>query len=193
MGSGDAPPKTAADYVVAVPDQFKEQWSADNPEFKAFAADAHKQGLTQPQFDFFMNKYFEVVPAVAQGAAALTEEAATKALRDAWPDETDFKTKLGDAQLVATRVGEIGGIPLDEVQDAGLLVNPTFIRLMAALGPEFREDTPAKQGHSMATGDDIKSMMNSEAYKNEKHQDHKAVSAKVRAYYDRQHGATPAM
>lgn len=191
MGAGESPPKTAAEYQVTVPEQFKEHWAADHPEFKEFAEQAHAAGLTQAQFGLFMNKYFEIIPAVAQGAQELNEEAARTALRESWPNDDAYEQGIRDANLVVTRLSEISGIPMDQAQNSGLFVNPVFIQMMAALAPEFREDTPASDGKGMTTGDDIASLMAHPAYSDSKHAQHAAVSAKVRAFYDRKHGGTP--
>jgi hypothetical protein len=191
MAAGDHPLKSPEEYQVTVPDQFKEHWAADHPEFKEFAAAAHAQGLTQAQFGFFMDKYFEIIPAVAQGAQALDEDAARATLRESWANDEQYEQGVRDANLVVTRLSEISGIPMEQAQNSGLFVNPVFIQMMAALAPEFREDTPPGDGGSMSTGEEIASLMANPAYADPKHPQHAAVSAKVRAYYDRKHGGAP--
>jgi len=44
VGSGDVPPKTADDYAVTVPEQFKEHWE-ENDRSKAFKAEALAAGF----------------------------------------------------------------------------------------------------------------------------------------------------
>ena len=76
VGSGDVPPKASTEYQVAVPEPLKEAFGDLNadPMFTQFRDDMHGLGLTQKQFDGVMSRYFELVPQLVQGGAALTAE-----------------------------------------------------------------------------------------------------------------------
>jgi hypothetical protein len=69
--------------------------------------------------------------------------------------------------------------------------NALFLKLMAAIGPEFREDT-APGGDSQLSQDNIDALMRSPAYFDSKHADHAKVSEQVRKYFERKHGTEAA-
>lgn len=189
FGSGDVPPKTADEYTVAVPDQFKDAWQADDPQFKEFAAKAHELGFNQQQFGFLMDKFFEIVPNVAAGAGELNAEAAGAALEKVWTDPTQRSAEIKAAYGAADRIAQSMGLTFDDLDKAGLGNNPMFIRVMAKLAPEFKEDSQVQ--NTLINGkSDIEELRRSEAYSNPKHPKHAETVAKVRAYYDSQPGGS---
>lgn len=190
LGSGDAPPKDASEYTVAVPDQFKDAWKADDPQFKEFAAKAHEMGLSQKQFDFFMGNFFQLVPAAAQGANALDAEKTTAALKEVWKDDGEMKQKVTAAFNAADRIAKTMNLSFDDIEAAGLGNNPMFIRIMAKLAPEFKEDVPPSGGALLRSPADVKTMQSSEAYRDPKHPQHDATVRAVRAYYENQPGGS---
>lgn len=187
FGSGDVPPKSADEYKVAVPDQFKEAWQADDPQFKDFAAKAHELGLNQAQFGFFMDKFFEIVPAVAGEASALTVESCDAELGKIYqtPQAIDAAKDAARGAIEALARGY--GMNAADI-DAQLGNSPIFIQLMAKLAPEFREDGNV-QGGMMNSQEDVGALMRSQAYKDDKHPDHGKVQAKIRAHYERKFGS----
>lgn len=195
MGDGGAPPATAGEYQVTVPDQFKDAVGNLNDDklFTQFRADMHGLGLSQKQFDGIMSKYFEIVPGLAAGAAQYSAESATADLRKTWSDDAAFQKNVGLAYRASNAVAKAANMSFDELEKAGLANNPTFIKIMAALGPEFAEDTPGDGGNGggFMTEDDVKKMMISEANTNPKHPDHKATRARIDAFYNRKYGNTP--
>ncbi|WP_213768998.1 hypothetical protein [Caballeronia sp. dw_19] len=195
FGSGDAAPKTAAEYAVVVPDALKEavgDISAD-PMFTQFRDDMHGLGLSQKQFDGVMSRYFELAPKLAGGAAQLSTDTAVAALRETWKDEGEFKKQIGLSYQAADTIAKAAGMTYEDIDKAGLGNNPTFIKLMAAIGPEFSEGKPVEgAGGSTFTSDQaIKELMMSDANTNTKHPQHAATRAKIDAYYARKHGNTP--
>lgn len=190
LGSGDIPPKEASEYKIAAPEAFKDYDASDDPMMQAFLADGHKAGLTQGQLDVIMDHYFKMVPALAGAAQQLDLQQATEALEKTWgTDQREFQRNAGLAHA-ATRAGaERAGLSMDEVEAAGLGNNPVFLRLMAAMGSEFQEDTgPGKSGMQVFGEDQVQELMLSEAYRNDRHPDHAKVSERVRAYFERKHG-----
>ena len=192
FGAGDAPPKEVGEYKVTVPDALKEAIDPTTDEgMKGFLDGAHKAGLNQAQLDFVMGKYFEMAPRLAAGAAQLDATTATQELKKTWATEADFTRNVRNAYTGASAAAQKAGIDIGEVMNGPLGNNPQFLRLMAALGPEFAEDQ-APGGSVMVSGDDIQKMMMSEAYTNPKHIDHAKTSAKVKAYFERKHGTEAA-
>lgn len=195
MVDGGAPPAAATDYQVTVPDQFKEAVGdlGNDKLFTQFRSDMHALGLSQKQFDGVMAKYFEVVPGLAAGAQQYTADSATADLRKDWADDATFQKNVGLAFRAGSAAAKAANMSFDDLEKAGLANNPTFIKIMAALGPEFAEDTPAGSGNGAGfmSEDDVKKLLISEANTNPKHPDHKATRARIDAFYNRKYGNTP--
>lgn len=192
FGSGEAPPKDASEYKITVPDALKEAFDPVTDEgMKGFLAGAHAAGLNQAQVDFVMGKYFEMAPQLAAGAAQYDTTTATAELKKTWATDADFNRNVRNAYVGTNAAAQKAGLDVAEIMNGPLGNNPQFLRLMAALGPEFQED-PGAGGASMITQDDINSLLSSEAYSNPRHPDHAKVSAKIRAYFERKHGTEAA-
>jgi hypothetical protein len=195
MIDGGAPPATAAEYTVTVPDALKESMGelSNDKLFTQFRDDMHGLGLTQKQFDGVMQRYFTLAPQLAGGGQQFSAEQATEQLRAAWKDDGEFKKNVGLSYNAANKIAEAAGMTYEDIEKAGLGNNPTFIRLMAAIGPEFSEDSLPNDARAagFATDDEIKQLMASEANTNTKHPQHKATRARIDAYYARKYGTQP--
>lgn len=195
MVDGGAPPAAATDYQVTIPDQFKDAVGDLNGDklFTEFRADMHALGLSQKQFDGVMAKYFSVVPGLVAGGQQYTSETATADLRKEWADDATFRKNVGLAYRAGSAVAQAANMSFEDLEKAGLANNPTFIKIMAALGPEFAEDTATGSGNAggLMSEDDVKKLLISEANTNPKHPDHKATRARIDAFYNRKYGNTP--
>jgi len=192
IGAGDVPPKTAEEYAVTVPDAFKEAFDPKNDEgFKTFAGKMHGLNLTQAQLDGVMESYFELAPKLVAGAQVLDANAATEELKKTWATDADFSRNVRNAFVGTSAIAQKAGLSVEEIMASPLGNDPKFLRLMAAIGPEFAEDTPPGGSGQIST-EDIDGLMRSEAYTNPKHADHAKVSAKIKAYFDRKHGTEAA-
>lgn len=192
FGAGDVPPRTAAEYTVSVPDAFKEAIDpATDVGMKGFLDGALEQGMTQKQVDFVMSKYFDMAPKLVEGGMQYDANTAAAELGKVWNNEADMKRGVRNAFVGASAAANKAGMDINAIMNGSLGNNPDFVRLMAALGPEFQED-PGVGGMQMVTQEDINSLLSSDAYKNPQHADHAKTSAKVRAYYERKHGTAPA-
>ncbi|WP_369952102.1 hypothetical protein [Ralstonia syzygii] len=192
MGTGDAPPKTAEEYNVAVPDAFKESFDPKTDQgFKDFAGKMHGLGLTQKQLDGVMESYFEMAPKLVVGAAALDGAAAKAELEKVWAPQGGFDHQVRNAFQGASTIAAKAGIPIDEIMaPQGLGNNVQFLRMMAAIAPEFSEDKSAG-GTSMggaSTEEQINELMMGEAYKNPRHPDNAKVSERVRLFFEKKYG-----
>lgn len=185
MGSGDAPPKTADEYAVNVPDEWKEAFPADSETMAAFRKDAHEQGLSQKQFDFFIGKYIEQAPLLAAGGAQATYEQAESDLKGTWKTDAEFKAQTGNAFKAWSAFADpVDAGKMDEVGN-----NPAVVRLLARIGAEMKEGGSIPAGADSGVGaQDVKSLLTSEANTNPRHPDHAATRAKVDAYYAKKYG-----
>lgn len=192
FGAGDAPPKAVADYTVTVPDAFKEAIvPADDPGIQGFLAGALEAGLNQKQVDFVMGKYFDMAPKLVAGAVQYDQETAKAELAKVWNNDADMKRGVQNAYVGANAAAKKAGMDVNAIMNGPLANNPDFVRLMAALGPEFQED-PGVGGVQMTSSEDISTLLSSDAYKDPRHADHAKVSQKIRTYYERKHGTAPA-
>jgi hypothetical protein len=195
FGEGGAAPKTADEYQVAVPDALKEAVGdlAQDQVYTGFRGKMHELGLSQKQFEGVMDYYFQTVPALAQGAAQYNTEAATAELRKAWGDDATFSKNVGLSYQAATTIAKAAGMSFDDLEKAGLANNPTFIKIMAAVGPEFSEDAPPTEGRASTfqSQDDINKLLIHPANADPKHPEHKSIRARIDAYYARKFGDTP--
>lgn len=192
LGSGDAPPAAAADYKVAVPDAFKEAIDpATDPGIKGFLDGAHAAGMNQAQVDYVMSQYFDMAPKLVAGAGQLDEAGATAELKKVWVNDAEFSRNVKNAVSGVTAIAQKAGLNVDEVMSAnGLGNNVQFLRLMAAIGPEFVEDK-AIGATRMTAESDIAALMASPAYNDSKHPEHAQTSARVADYFKRKHGNDP--
>jgi hypothetical protein len=192
IGTGDLPPKEASEYKVTVPDALKEAFDpATDAGMQGFLTGALDAGLTQKQVDFVMGKYFELAPQLAAGAAQFDANTATAELKKTWATDADFKRNVRNAFVGTNAVAAKAGMTVDEIMSSSLGNDPKFLRLMAAIGPEFQEDVPPG-GSKMTSEGDINALLSSEAYTNPKHADHAKVSEQVRNYYARKYGTEAA-
>lgn len=151
MGSGDVPPADVAGYKLAVPEQYAEALQGWDPaadtKLQAFLGDAHKAGMTQPQVDLVLREFGRVTSEMKSATAAPTPEAQAEQvaadLRKVWGNDGEFDQNVGQAFKAANALASKAGMSYDDIEAAGLGNNPAFLRIMAAIGAEMGEDTPA--------------------------------------------------
>ncbi|WP_342051990.1 MULTISPECIES: hypothetical protein [unclassified Cupriavidus] len=192
IGGGDIPPKSAEEYTVTVPDAFKDAFDPKADEgFKAFSGKMHALGLTQKQMDGVMEQYFTMAPQLVAGAAILDAGTVKADLTQEWAAKGGFDHQIRLSFQGAAALAQKAGMNIDEImQPSRLGNNKDFLKLMAAIGPEFAEDTSAG-GESMggaSTEAQINELMLGEAYKNPRHPDHEKVSKIVSAWFVKKHG-----
>jgi hypothetical protein len=190
LGDVGMPPKTADEYKPeGLPETVKLDELMADPGTKGFLKRCHAKGMTNAQVsEVLAFGLQEWAPQLLKSDATQTAETATAALREAWTDEGAFKENIGHAYRAATSVAAKAGFSYEDLAAAGLDNNPTFIRLMAALGPEIGEDrSPTGSAPSPDETQTIRSLEASEAYKNPKHPEYERVSAQIRAFYQRKY------
>ncbi|MFT3720410.1 hypothetical protein [Pseudorhodoferax sp.] len=188
LGTGDVRPETADAYTYTPPEQFKDV-PIDADLSASFRQRAHEAGLTQQQYEFVMGEYFGMVPSVLNAAASLTAEEARSALQQVWQQPGEFEAGLAAANRAVSAAPQ----DLRDKVFEKFGRDPDFIRFAATFGREMREDrAPAAAAAAPAAGG-VEALMASDAYKNPKHPEHAAVSARVQQYFQRTAGAAPVL
>lgn len=187
QGNQDTPavtvPESADAYAVDIEgfdfDEFK-----GIEENKAFLDEAHKAGLTNEQLGFILGKYNEIIPSLMQANAALDNEAAIQTMTEAWGNDT--KANFGFAKAAADNAIANGILTAEEVNSPEFGNNPLVLKMAAYFGQQLAEDTPLNNAQPSGS-QDIQSLLQSEAYLNDKHPDHARVSAQVQNWYQKQY------
>lgn len=190
LGTGDIRPKTAADYKMPENDAFK-SLQIDDAQAKAFREKAHAWGLSQSQYEAVMTEWAERATGLVGGAAAASVDDTLTALRGTWKDEAEFDANMKGAYAAVNGLAEKAGISFKEVEDA-IGNNPVAIRLFATLAGEMGEDATPKAAGGTGGQTDINTLMTHPAYSDARHPEHASISAKVKAYFDRQAVKVPA-
>lgn len=183
------PPKAAEDYKVNVPEALAEKVNAEelakDPMVMQFLKDAHANGFTQKQVDMAIGAFLERAPGLAQGAAQLSTEDCTTALRQEWKTDQDYQTNIRAAYRAAQTYGEVDKI-LERYGN-----DPDVIKLLANVGKELNEDTSAPAGAQATFQADVETLTKSKAYMDPTHPEHLATKQKVEAMFQRAHGTGP--
>ncbi|MEE5136200.1 hypothetical protein V2J83_11870 [Pseudomonas alliivorans] len=155
LGSGDAPPKTAEEYApkVEVEGFNWEEFKADEST-QSFLKGAHAKGLTNDQVSFVIGEYMRVAPELVGGAAQLTTQDCTAALKSLWPDQQamtgNLQSSYRAAQAFAGEAGKPGNF---EALMSKYGNDPDFIAFTANIGKELREDSQINGGNTVSEGD----------------------------------------
>lgn len=193
LGTGDTPPETEDGYKVdKLPDGVPtwDEIKAD-PAMKGFIKGAHARGITNAQLEYVIGEHYKNASELVAGAKELDESACKEALGKVWAEPAALQQNLGHAYRATAAAAAKAGFQMDEVY-AALGNNPMFVRLMAALGPEFKEGSVPTVNGAGSGAQTVEQLMQSEAYWNDKHPDHKRVSEAVRAHYSQKFGNGPA-
>lgn len=175
LGAGEVPPKSPDEYKLDY--KLPEGVTVDKEAEKSFLASCHAQGMTNKQVQFVMTKYADILGAQVEAKTA-TMEQTVAGLKTAWGEQFDENMTLARKAFAAIA---------DEADRAELQKqgnNPAFLRMLAKIGANLKEDTPPI-GNPLPSGseDEIQALMRSEAYWNAKNPDHLTVKAKVEAYH----------
>lgn len=148
LGSGDAPPKTADEYVVKLEtegfnwDEFKKDEST-----QSFLKGAHAKGLNNDQVQYVIGEYLKAAPGLIEGGVQLTTQDCTAALKAVWTDDkamtANVTASYRAAQAFASEEGKPGN--LDSLM-AKYGNDPDFIAFTANIGKELKEDSAINGG-----------------------------------------------
>lgn len=189
VGTGELPPKTPEEYSVKLEGVDDEQLKdiMSDPAMGGFLKGAHAKGLTNDQVGYVLGEYLKVAPQLTEGAQQLDQQAAAEELRKEWTTDAVFSENLSLAQSAFKAFAPAAD--QDRINEVGN--NPIVIRLLANIGKEMQEDSPAGNPIATAVSADIDSLMRSEAYTDEKHPDHASVTNQVKRHYERKYGNKP--
>lgn len=154
------------------------------PENQEFLERARDAGIDSKTLNFIMGEYNQFIPQLLQGNAALDTEACVTAMKEVWQGDTDQNFVF--AQTAAQHAIQNGILTAEEVNSPEFGNNPLILKMAAYFGKQLQEDRPPSNTQQSG-GEDIQSLMQSEAYLNESHADHKRVFAKVQSYYQKQY------
>ena len=160
-------------------DEFKEI-----EENQAFLERAREAGLDNNSLNFLLGEYSQLIPQLMEANAALDNEAAVKTMGEVWGAEAE--QNFGYAQAVAGNLIANGVLTAEEVNNPSFGNNPLVLKMAAYFGAQLNEDTPPSNTQQSG-GLDVESLMQSEAYLNESHPDHKRVFNQVQNFYQKQY------
>lgn len=197
MRDGGAPPKTADEYQLEVPETLKGVYDpAKDTMLNDFRARALEAGLTQKQFQAMAGGYIERIPQIVEGLFEAKRADGEVALRQEWKSDEQFTAGLRNAATAVRgfdpkAIGEDGTI--DNPQLQSLMNNPFFLRFAAHFGAQMQEDTSPGTQSTLPAGSPYRGMTReqleqNEAYLNARHPDHKLVSRMVQEAYHRETG-----
>jgi hypothetical protein len=148
MGSGDAPPKTVEEYAVKLETEgFNWEEFKNDDSTKSFLKGAHAKGLTNDQVSFVIGEYMRVAPDLVGGAAQLTQQDCTTALKALWTDDKAMATNVQASYRAAQAFASQGQAPGNFTALMTKYGNdPDFIAFTANIGKELKEDNAINGG-----------------------------------------------
>lgn len=182
LGAGEAAPAAPTDYTFQMPEALKDM-ELDQALTTEFKDIAHKNGLTQAQYQAMVEVGLKQVPQILNSVLKLSANEARGELQKAWGNA--YEANLGNAQRAVDAAG--GELGKDLWTRFGR--DPAFLQFAAKMGADMREDkAPVNNDGSGGGGQTVDALMASEAYRNPKHPDHARVSTQVQAYHKRLSG-----
>lgn len=182
-------PESPEKYDLKLPDVNGVKW--DDHAVGMFKQTAHKLGLNSTQLNGLLTMYGEHlktglpnIEALNQkGAQALQEHWGVNATRNAVMAENGFK------QLALAELGPEGsGRLLDAINASGFGSNPDFVRVVARIVSETGEDkyVDGVDNHRTdeQTDDEIRTLMGSKEYMDDRLPGHQAAVDKVRRLFE---------
>lgn len=155
MGSGDAPPKTHEEYAPKIEvegfnwDEFKADEST-----QSFLKGAHAKGLNNDQVEYVIGEYLKAAPGLIGGAAVLTQQDCTAALKAVWGDDQSIRTNVSASYRAAEAFASQGDAPGNFNALMTKYGNdPDFIAFTANIGKELKEDRAINGGAQVSEAD----------------------------------------
>lgn len=155
MGSGDAPPKTHEEYAPKIEvegfnwDEFKADEST-----QSFLKGAHAKGLNNDQVEYVIGEYLKAAPGLIGGAAVLTQQDCTAALKAVWGDDQSIRANVSASYRAAEAFASQGDAPGNfNALMAKYGNDPDFIAFTANIGKELKEDRAINGGAQVSEAD----------------------------------------
>lgn len=176
-------PESIDDYKVEI-DGFDYDEFKAIPENQEFLERARAAGFDSEKLNFLLGEYSQLLPKIMEQNAALDAEGCVQAMKEVWQGDTD--KNFGFAQAAAQNAIQNGILTAEEVNSPEFGNNPPVLKMAAYFGQQLQEDTPPSNTQQSG-GENVQSLMKSEAYLNVKHPDHDRVSAEVQKWYEKQY------
>lgn len=179
-------PPSPAEYAFT-PDPALGDVKLDDALSNSFREKAHKAGMSQDQYQMVMSEYLATVPQLLDSVAKLSADEARTELGKFWKGDDAMSKGISAAQRA------IDGAPADLREAAWEKFgrDPDFIRFAAHYGQQMEEGTSPPNADGSGGNQSVDTLMASEAYRNPRHPEHAAVSARVSAHYKRTAGTNP--
>lgn len=176
-------PESIDDYKVDI-EGFDYEEFKSIPENQEFLERARAAGFDGEKLNFLLGEYSKLLPKLMEQTAALDADGCVQAMTEVWKGDTD--KNFGFAQAAAQNAIQNGILTPEEVNSPEFGNNPLVLKMAAYFGQQLQEDTPPSNTQQSG-GENIQSLMKSEAYLNDKHPDHARVSAEVQRWYEKQY------
>ena len=184
------PPKSPEEYKPeGLPETVNVDELMKDEGTKAFLKRMHAKGLTNAQVsEVLAFGLAEWAPKLLADDSQKSTQETLATLKQSWTDDAAMQLNLQHSWKASAAIAQKVGVSMEEIERR-YGNDPLFIRMMAAIGPEIGEDgnVNAGSGGASTEAQTIRDLESSEAYRNSKHPQHEAVSAKVRAYYQRRY------
>lgn len=179
------PPASDTEYKFTPP-KGKEKLAMDAAGEATTKKAMHGLGLTQKQYQGVMELYVNAIGDMAERGLQMGAENAAKALEHVWgpQNEPKFKANLALAHKAFTAFADEGDLAkIDEIGN-----NPIYLRVLAKIGRELREDTGVG-ADVLQSKENIEALMKDPAYFDEKNPRHAEVKGKVTRHFQAQAAA----
>ncbi|NVZ19524.1 hypothetical protein HX794_07725 [Pseudomonas costantinii] len=156
LGTGEVPPKTADEYTVKVEGVEGFDWAEfkADPDTQAFLKGAHAKGLNNAQVEYVIDAYLKAAPGLIGGAAQLTQQDCTAALKAAWGDDQAIRANVTASYRAAEAFASQGDAPGNFNALMTKYGNdPDFIAFTANIGKELKEDRAINGGAQVSEAD----------------------------------------
>lgn len=189
--NGGQVPNSPAEYKIAVnveelglQDTITPEVLQNDPDFKNFLSEAHQLGFTNEQVNLIASKYVTVAQTFVDRRDAIDKSACEKTLRECWQTNDEYNANIANALKAFNRFAD----EQDRLHIDSLGNNPLAIRILAGIGAQMNEDSPARNAQSSESAESIQDLMRSEAYLDTNHKDHARVNARVQSYFVKHYG-----
>ena len=177
LGTGDVPPKSADEYKL---ERYLPEGMEPNQEaLKPILAEFHKLDLSQRQVQGVMS-IFGTQVAAGQAAEDAAREVAAAALKTVWGDS--YEQQMNAAKIAKTAYTANDADLARDLAKPKYADDPVVIRLLAAVGGDLNEDTPANTLEG-AAAESIDEIRKSKAYTDPKDPGHADAVRKVNEAY----------
>lgn len=146
--AGGPPPKAPGDYVIKPPADFPAEFQPEDAGVQQFLTAAHKAGFSQRQIDVAMGAFFEWAPKLSAAMLQTDQEACIAAMEKVWADPAERTNNYA----AANRALRAFGGERAAIIEAKFGNDPDGVWLLAQIGAQMREDSPASDGSQPAPG-----------------------------------------